>query len=78
VAEHGVGVEADLGVEHEQLAVLGHGERIDLDLAGVGADERVVELGEHAGRLLGEIAGRPERRRRRGRDAASGRRPDRP
>ena len=34
---------------------------IDLDLRGVGADEGVVELGQHLGGLLGEVAGEPER-----------------
>src|SRR5687767_4585149 len=33
VAEFGVVVEADLGVEHQQLAVFGHRQRVDLDLA---------------------------------------------
>ena len=71
VAELGVGIEADLGVEHEQLAVVGDRERVDLDLRGVGAEEGVVEQLRDLLRLLGEIAGRGRaRRRRRGRDAA--------
>ena len=61
VAELGIVVEADLGVEHQQLALVGDRQRVDLDLRGVGADERVVELGEHLGRLLGEVAGQAER-----------------
>ncbi len=66
VAEQRVAVEADLGVEHQELAA-GDGERIDLDLAGVGAEERLVERGGDLAGLLGEIAGEAER----GGDAAA-------
>ena len=56
VAELGIVVEADLGIEHQQLALVGDRQRVDLDLRGVGADERVVELAEHLAGLLGEVA----------------------
>ena len=52
MAELGIAVEADLGVEHQQLAVVGDRQRVDLDLRGVGAEEGVVELGQHAGACL--------------------------
>ena len=61
VAELGIVVEADLGIEHEQLAVVCDGQRIDLDLRGVGADERIVELRHQLARLLGEVAAQAER-----------------
>ena len=71
VAEFGIVVEADLGVEHEQLAVVGDGERVDLDLRGVGADEGVVEQFRDLLRLLVEIALEARAHgRRRGHDAA--------
>ena len=62
MAELGIVVEADLGVEHEQLALVRDRQRVDLDLRSVGAEERVIELGEHLARLLGEVAAEPERR----------------
>src|SRR3546814_9239821 len=46
---------------YQQLAVVGHGERVDFDLARVGAEEGIVELGEHLLRLLGEVAGQLQR-----------------
>ena len=61
VAEHRIAVEADLGVEHHQLVVVRHGERVDLDLRGVSAEEGIIDLrGELLG-LLGEIARQPQR-----------------
>ena len=56
-------IEADLGVEHQQLAVFRHRQRVDLDLRGVGAEERVVQLRCDVRRLLGEIAGQAQCRR---------------
>ena len=61
MAELGVGIEADLGVEDEQLAVVGDGERIDLDLRGVGADEGLEEQLRYLLRLLRQIAVEAER-----------------
>jgi len=49
------------GVEHEQFALVGNGERVDLDLRGVGAEEGAVELSRDLLRLLGEVAGQAER-----------------
>ena len=43
MAEQRVVVEVDLGVEREQLAVLGRDEGIDLDQRGVRLDESLVE-----------------------------------
>ncbi len=61
--EHCVRVEADLGVEHHQLAVFGDGKRVDLDLARVRPGESVVKLCKHVLRLAGEVTGQVERRR---------------
>ncbi len=60
VAEQRIAVEAHFRVEHLNLAA-GNGERIDLDLAGVGAEERLVERGGDLAGLLGEIAGQAQR-----------------
>ena len=62
MAELGIVVEADLGIEHQQLAVVRDRERVDLDLRSVGADERIVELRHQLAGLLGEVAGQAERR----------------
>ena len=62
VTELGIVVEADLGIEHHQLTLIGHRQRIDLDLRRVRADEGLVKAAEHLPRLLGEIAGKAERR----------------
>ena len=43
VAEAGIAVEADLGVEHQQPALVVDRQRIDLDLRRIGAEERLVE-----------------------------------
>src|ERR1035441_10017604 len=43
VAEEGIVVEGDLGVEREELVVFGGDEGIDLDQRGVGLDEGFVE-----------------------------------
>eukprot|EP01035_Chromulina_nebulosa_P069548 gene69548-biopygen40071 len=40
---------------------VGPGERVDLDLRGVGAEERIIQLRRDIGGLLGEIALEPER-----------------
>ena len=55
-------VEIDLGVEAEQLAVLGDDQRIDLEQAHVLRDEGRIELGDQLLGLLGEVAVEPERR----------------
>src|SRR4051812_32608637 len=61
VTEQGVVVERHLGVEHAELALLGHDQRVDLQHRHVLGDERRVELrGELLG-LLGEIAGQFQR-----------------
>ena len=39
VAEEGVVVEADLGVQGEQVALGGHHQRVDLDERAVAVDE---------------------------------------
>ena len=67
MAEQGVVVEVELGVEHQQLALVGHDQGVDLDLRGVGVEERVEELRENLPRLLGEVARQAER----GRDRAA-------
>src|SRR3546814_11832129 len=54
-----------LGIEDEQfVAILAytHGERVDFDLFGIGAEERGIKPAEDLGRLLGKIARQPERR----------------
>jgi len=43
MAEERVVVEGDLGVQREELVVLGGDERIDLHQRGVGFDKRLVE-----------------------------------
>ncbi len=43
MAEERVVVEANLGVEAEQVALLGHHQRVDLDEACVLLDEELVE-----------------------------------
>ena len=55
VAEQGVVVEADLGVEGEQLAGLGDDERVDLDQAAIERDEQLAER-------LHELLGRADAR----------------
>ena len=60
MAEHGVAIKADLGVQNQQFVAIGtfaHCQGIDLDLLGIGADERSVETGKNGLRLLGQIAG---------------------
>ena len=61
MTEHGVVVEADLGVEAVELAVLGHHERVDLDEARVFLQEKPVERGHQLGALLCLIAFELER-----------------
>ena len=51
-----VGVEIDLGIEADQLAVLGDDERIDLEQAHVLVDEGLVELAHHLHALLALVA----------------------
>ena len=48
--EQRVVVEADLGVEADQLLVLGDDQRIDFEQAHVLLGERLVELGQHRAR----------------------------
>ena len=54
--EQRVVVESDLGVETDQLLVLGDDQRIDLEQAHVLVDEGLVELRQQRTGLLGEIA----------------------
>ena len=54
-------VEADLGVEADQRAGLGDDERIDLQQAHVLGEKRLIELRQHALRLLGHLAAKAER-----------------
>ncbi len=67
---------ADLGIEDEQFVAVrafADGERVDLDLFGVGREEGVIEAGEDLGGLLGEVARQAERGRNGcGRGAAAG------
>src|SRR5207253_6053966 len=60
VAIKRVVVEANLGVETDQLPGLGDDERIDLEETHVLGEERLIELGEYRGRLFGEVAGEAE------------------
>lgn len=61
VTEQGVVVERHLGVEHAELALLGHDQRVDLQHGHVLGDEGRVELrGELLG-LLGEVTGELQR-----------------
>src|SRR3546814_9919046 len=43
MTEHGVAVETDLCIQHDQLAIVSNGKRIDLDLRRISADEGVIE-----------------------------------
>ena len=52
VAKERVVVEVDLGVEGEELAIVGGDEGIDLDQRGVGFDEGLVEALEEGHRLV--------------------------
>ena len=61
MAIEGVVLEADLGVEAAQLAVLGDDQRIDLEDLHVLGHEGGVELFGQRARLLGEIAREAER-----------------
>jgi hypothetical protein len=79
VAEHRVRIEADLGVEHQQLVAFpfADGERVDFDLLGIGAEEGFVETAENLCACLARSPVSPAPWRRCGRGAASGRLPDR-
>ena len=63
MAEERVVVEADLGIEADELVALGDDERIDLEQAHILGDERGVELRHHCRGLLGEIVPQPQRLR---------------
>ena len=52
VAIERVVVEADLGVERQQIAALGQDQRVDLDHRGVGLDERLVDGVEQLHQLV--------------------------
>ncbi len=60
MTEQRVRIEPDFRVEHEQLAIGRHCERVDFDLRRIGAEEGVVELCRNIGRLLCEIARQPK------------------
>ena len=55
MAEQRVVVEADLGVEADELAVLGDHQRIDLEQAHVLFDERPIERRQHRAELLLQV-----------------------
>src|SRR3546814_8636064 len=61
MTEHGVAVETDLCIQHDQLAIVSNGKRIDLDLRRISADEGVIERLCYLRCLLGEIAGQVQR-----------------
>ena len=61
MAEQRVVVEADLGVEADELAILGDDERVHFEQAHVLLGERAVEPGEHLAHLLLQIAIQPKR-----------------
>ncbi len=63
VAEERVVVDVHLGVERQQVAALGHDERIDLEERRVGRDERVVERTHQLDGLLDGVARQPQRER---------------
>ncbi len=63
MAKLGIIVETDLGIEHQQLPLVIDGQRVDLNLRGIGAHERLVKASKDLARLLGEVAGEPERSR---------------
>ena len=63
MAIEGVVIEADLGVEHDQLVLAGHDQRIDLEQAHVLLDEGLVERRQEDPRLLGRLAGQVQRLR---------------
>src|SRR3546814_5940108 len=61
MTEHGCAVETDLCIQHDQLAIVSNGKRIDLDLRRISADEGVIERLCYLRCLLGEIAGQVQR-----------------
>ncbi len=65
MAEQRVAVEAHLGVEHQQLAVFGLDQRVDLQHLAIEVHEGSVKLLGQLLRLLVEIAGQLEREGRR-------------
>ena len=60
--EERVVVEGELGVEREEPALLGHRERVDLELERVGLDEAAVETAKDGHGLREERAREPEGR----------------
>ena len=58
-----VGIEIHLAVEADQLAILGHHQRIDLEHAHVFLDKQPVELADHLHALTDLITGQSERER---------------
>ena len=61
MAIEGVVVEADLGVEHQQPALAGDDQGVDLEKAHVLGDEGLVERRQEGAQLLGRTAGERER-----------------
>ncbi len=62
--EHGIAVECDLGVKHQQLVAIlafAYGKRVNFDLLGISADESAVKPSKHCLRLLGKIARQAKR-----------------
>ena len=56
VAEGGVAVEGDLGVERQQGSARGDAQRVDLDQGGVVLAEQPPEVGQQLGELRGQRA----------------------
>ncbi len=59
VAEHGVGIQGDLGVEHVDAAVAGEHQRVDLHQVGVAFGVGPIELAEHVDRSGQRRGGQP-------------------
>ena len=57
MAHQRVGIDADLGIERDQIAFLGDDQRIDLDQAGVVVDVQLVQRLEDGGELRDLVAG---------------------
>ena len=62
MAERGIVVEAHLGVEHAQVTIIHHDQRVDLEHAHVGVDKGLVEDREQLGRIGLGIAIERQRR----------------
>ena len=63
MAEQGVRIEVDLGVQRHHAAVARERQRVDLGQAGVGVPERPVQRLEHGARLRHRCGGNADFRR---------------